>query len=56
MEEFRGYLRQVIEETSRVGRIVSERFPSPRQSRPQITPQDFNELVRKTFDPRRTPA
>lgn len=49
VEEFRGYLRQVIEETSRVGRIVSELLSFSRQSRPQITPQDFNELVRKTL-------
>jgi two-component system NtrC family sensor kinase len=46
--EFRGYLSQVITETSRVGRIVSDLLAFSRRARPQSGPADLNALVQRT--------
>ncbi|MBP1649768.1 MAG: integral rane sensor signal transduction histidine kinase [Bacteroidetes bacterium] len=46
--EFRKYLSQVILETSRVGRIVSDLLSFSRQSKLQRAPADLNSIVRNT--------
>src|SRR5579871_3995816 len=48
-EEFRKYLGQVIGETSRVGRIVSDLLAFSRRSKPRRAPADLNQIVRTTF-------
>ena len=47
--EFRGYLAQVVNETSRVGRIVSDLLSFSRQSRPRGDHADLNAVVRSTL-------
>jgi two-component system NtrC family sensor kinase len=47
--EFKRYLAQVVDETSRVGRIVSDLLAFSRRSKPQITEADLNEIVRTTL-------
>jgi two-component system NtrC family sensor kinase len=47
--EFRRYLEQVISETTRVGRIVSDLLSFSRRSKPQRTPADLNRIVRSTM-------
>jgi two-component system NtrC family sensor kinase len=47
--EFRKYLAQVVDETSRVGRIVSDLLAFSRRSKPQITQADLNAIVRTTL-------
>jgi two-component system NtrC family sensor kinase len=47
--EVRGYLAQVIEETTRVGRIVSDLLAFARQTRPRIEPSDLADLARRTL-------
>ena len=49
LAEFRRYLSQVIGETSRVGRIVSDLLAFSRRSRPQRAPADLNAVVRMTL-------
>jgi len=47
--EFRKYLAQVVQETSRVGRIVSDLLSFSRRSQPQRAPADLNQIVRATL-------
>jgi two-component system NtrC family sensor kinase len=47
--EVRAYLTQVIEETTRVGRIVSDLLAFARQSRPRIEPADLADVARRTL-------
>jgi two-component system NtrC family sensor kinase len=47
--EFRKYLTQVISETGRVGRIVSDLLSFSRRSKPQREPADLNALVQRTL-------
>lgn len=49
MEEFRKYLAQVIGETTRVGRIVSDLLAFSRRSKPQRAPADLNRIVHTTL-------
>jgi two-component system, NtrC family, sensor kinase len=48
VQEFRGYLGQVTQETSRVGRIVSDLLAFSRRARPQSGPADLNALIQRT--------
>jgi two-component system NtrC family sensor kinase len=47
--EFRKYLGQVVQETSRVGRIVSDLLSFSRRSKPQRAPADLNRIVKTTL-------
>jgi two-component system NtrC family sensor kinase len=47
--DFRRYLSQVVNETTRVGRIVSDMLAFSRRSRPQRAPADLNKVVRMTL-------
>ena len=49
LAEFRKYLGQVVSETSRVGRIVSDLLSFSRRSKPQQAPADLNTIVRSTL-------
>jgi two-component system NtrC family sensor kinase len=49
LEEFRKYLSQIVAETSRVGRIVSDLLAFSRRSKPQRAPADLNRIVRTTL-------
>jgi two-component system NtrC family sensor kinase len=49
LEEFRKYLSQVTNETTRVGRIVSDLLAFSRRSKPQRAPADLNKIVRMTL-------
>jgi two-component system NtrC family sensor kinase len=49
LPEFRKYLGQVISETSRVGRIVSDLLAFSRRGKPQRAPADLNRIVRMTL-------
>jgi two-component system, NtrC family, sensor kinase len=49
VEEFRKYLTQVTNETTRVGRIVSDLLAFSRRSKPQRAPADLNKIVRMTL-------
>ncbi len=49
IEEFRKYLTQVTNETSRVGRIVSDLLAFSRRSKPQRSPEDLSRIVRTTL-------
>jgi len=49
LEEFRKYLAQIVNETARVGRIVSDLLAFSRRSKPQRTRADFNAIVRTTL-------
>lgn len=49
LPEFRKYLGQVVNETSRVGRIVSDLLAFSRRSKPQSTRADLNGIVRSTL-------
>jgi two-component system, NtrC family, sensor kinase len=49
IEEFRKYLSQVVSETTRVGRIVSDLLAFSRRSKPQRTPADLNKIVKMTL-------
>ena len=44
--EFRKYLAQVVQETSRVGRIVSDLLSFSRRSKPQRAEADLNRIVK----------
>ncbi len=48
VEEFRGYLGQVAQETSRVGRIVTSLLSFARPSKARRVPQDMTELIQAT--------
>jgi two-component system NtrC family sensor kinase len=48
LPEFRKYLGQVVSETTRVGRIVSDLLAFSRRSKPQRAPADLNKIVRRT--------
>lgn len=47
--DFRKYLGQVINETTRVGRIVSDLLAFSRRSKPQRTMADLNKIVQATL-------
>ncbi len=47
--EFRRYLTQVTNETTRVGRIVSDLLAFSRRSKPQRAPADLNKIARMTL-------
>jgi two-component system, NtrC family, sensor kinase len=49
VEEFRKYLGQIVTETARVGRIVSDLLAFSRRSKPQRAPADLNRIVRTTL-------
>ena len=49
LPEFRKYLGQVVSETSRVGRIVSDLLAFSRRGKPQRAPADLNRIVRMTL-------
>ena len=49
LEEFRKYVAQVVGETARIGRIVSDLLAFSRRSRPQRAPADLNRLVQTTL-------
>jgi len=49
LEEFRRYLGQIVSETGRVGRIVSDLLAFSRRSKPQRAPADLNKIVRTTL-------
>jgi two-component system NtrC family sensor kinase len=49
VEEFRKYLGQIVAETTRVGRIVSDLLSFSRRSKPQRAPGDLNKVVRTTL-------
>jgi len=49
LEEFRKYLGQIVSETGRVGRIVSDLLAFSRRSKPQRAPADLNKIVRTTL-------
>jgi two-component system NtrC family sensor kinase len=49
IEEFRKYLSQVVSETTRVGRIVSDLLAFSRRSKPQRNPADLNKIVNTTL-------
>jgi signal transduction histidine kinase len=46
--DFRKYLTQVTQETTRVGRIVSDLLSFSRRGKPQRTEADLNRLIRST--------
>jgi two-component system NtrC family sensor kinase len=47
--DYRRYLQQVITETTRVGRIVSDLLSFSRRSKPQRSLADLNKIVRSTL-------
>ena len=47
--EYRKYLAQVVQETSRVGRIVSDLLSFSRRSKPQRAEADLNRIVKTTL-------
>jgi two-component system NtrC family sensor kinase len=49
IEEFRRYLGQVVNETTRVARIVSDLLAFSRRSRPQSRRSDLNAIVKTTI-------
>ncbi len=49
IDEFRRYLAQVVNETSRVGHIVSDLLAFSRRSKPQSRGIDLNSIVRSTL-------
>ena len=49
VEEFRRFLSQVVNETSRVGRIVSDLLAFSRRSKPQSKRADLNAIVKTTI-------
>jgi two-component system NtrC family sensor kinase len=50
VEEFRKYLAQVVNETTRVGRIVQDLLAFSRRSKPQRAKVDFNAIVSTTVN------
>lgn len=48
-EEFKKYLSQVVSETARVGRIVSDLLAFSRRSKPQHVPVELNRIVERTL-------
>lgn len=49
LPEFRRYLGQIIDETTRVGRIVSDLLAFSRRSKPQSTNMDLNGVIKSTL-------
>ena len=47
-DEFKKYLSQVVAETARVGRIVSDLLAFSRRSKPQHVPVELNKLIERT--------
>jgi two-component system NtrC family sensor kinase len=47
--EFKKYLGQIIDETTRVGRIVSDLLAFSRRSKPQSAHVDLNSVIRNTL-------
>ncbi len=50
VEDFRRYLSCVVSETSRAGRIVTDLLAFSRRSASPDTPEDLNEVVRRTIE------
>jgi two-component system, NtrC family, sensor kinase len=50
IEEFRHYLAQVIQETSRVGRIVQDLLAFSRRSKPYRSAVDINSVIKSTVN------
>lgn len=48
LADFRKYLGQIVSETSRVGRIVSDLLAFSRRSAPHRAASDLNEIIRQT--------
>lgn len=49
LPEFRKYLAQVVNETARVGRIVSDLLAFSRRSKPHSAPADLNAIIKTTL-------
>jgi two-component system NtrC family sensor kinase len=49
IEDFRKYLAQVVNETTRVGRTVTDLLSFSRRSKPQSTETDLNTIVKTTI-------
>jgi len=49
LQDFRKYLSQVVNETTRVGRIVSDLLAFSRRSKPQRVPTSLNKIVTTTL-------
>jgi two-component system NtrC family sensor kinase len=49
VKEYREYLQQVIHETTRVGRIVSDLLAFSRRSKPQRSLADLNAIIKRTL-------
>ncbi len=49
IEEFKKYLGQIINETTRVGRIVSDLLAFSRRSKPQSSNVDLNSVIKNTL-------
>jgi two-component system NtrC family sensor kinase len=49
VKEYREYLQQVIHETTRVGRIVSDLLSFSRRSKPQRSLADLNAIIKRTL-------
>jgi two-component system, NtrC family, sensor kinase len=49
VEEFRRYLSQVVNETTRVGRIVSDLLTFSRQAKPRVTRASLNGIIKTTL-------
>ena len=49
VKEYREYLQQVTQETSRVGRIVADLLAFSRRSKPQRSLADLNAVIRRTL-------
>jgi two-component system, NtrC family, sensor kinase len=49
LEDFRRYLSQVTQETTRVGRIVADLLSFSRRSKPHRAPADMNKIVSTTL-------
>ncbi len=49
VDEFRRYLSQIVNETTRVGRIVSDLLTFSRQSKPHVQRADLNDIIRTTL-------
>ncbi|MBZ5537474.1 MAG: HAMP domain-containing protein [Acidobacteriia bacterium] len=49
IEEFRRFLSQIVNETTRVGRIVSDLLAFSRRSKPQSKRADLNAIVKTTL-------
>lgn len=49
LDEFRAYLDRIVQETGRIGRIVSGLLAFSRRSKPQRSHADLNQVIRSTL-------